>query len=45
MIVDTTVLNDGKIAMDLTCSFPIQNKLITADKRQYDDWLPVQDSG
>ncbi|MFB9784682.1 hypothetical protein [Rhodococcus baikonurensis] len=22
--------------MDLTCSFPIQNKLITADKRQYD---------
>lgn len=36
VIVDTTVLNDGKVSMDLTCSFPIQNKLITADKRQYD---------
>ncbi|KPH20504.1 hypothetical protein AN948_06445 [Rhodococcus sp. ADH] len=40
VIVDTTVLNDGKVSMDLTCSFPIQNKLITADKRQYD---PIDD--
>lgn len=31
VIVDTTALNDGKVSMDLTCSFPIQNKLITAD--------------
>lgn len=40
VIVDTTVLNDGKVSMDLTCSFPIQNKLITADNRQYD---PIDD--
>ncbi|RAL31131.1 DUF4352 domain-containing protein [Rhodococcus sp. AQ5-07] len=36
VIVDTTVLNNGKVSMDLTCGYPIRNKLITADNRQYD---------
>ena len=34
--VDTTIKNTGTKSIDLTCSYPVANKLWDADKRQFD---------
>lgn len=36
IVVDATVENVGKVSMDLTCGYPIANKLIDDEKRQFD---------
>lgn len=36
VILDATVQNNAKTSMDLTCSYPIGNKLIDAEDREFD---------